>query len=785
MLRRVWKIVGDCAGASTRSPLWPRSRRPPAYGAANPLLTASYSGFVNGDTAASLDTPVSLITTATASSGAGSFPITASGASDANYTIGFIAGSLSVTPASLTIRADDNSRPKGTANPAFTATYTGFVNGDTAASLDAPVALATTADLNSLEGTYPISASGAADGNYNITHVSGTLTVTPDVSLPAPWLHQDIGSVGILGDATYSAGTFTVAGSGADIWNNADGLHFMYQPWTGNGDLIVRVLTVGNTDPWAKAGVMFRESLTAGSRHVMAVVTPGNGTAFQRRVATDGVSTHTAGPAVTAPYWVRLVRLGSRFEGYASGDGVSWTLIGAETNTMASTVYVGLAVTAHNNSLMSTATFSNLQLTAPIVPPTIALTAPTGGSVYTAPASIALAATVTANGNSITSVEFLNGSTVIGTDTTSPYTFTWSNVGAGTYSLSARAVYAAGSVTSSSASVTVGAVPSAPLNLTATAASSSQINLTWRAGSANQTGFRIERSTNGTAFSQIATVSASTTNYSNTGLSSARTYYYRVNATNSYGSSAYSTVASAATPSLPTIRINFQPSSAAVPSGYFADTGSSYGNRGNGYSYGWSSSNTSNTRDRNSSRSADQRYDTLNHMQLGSTRTWEIAVPNGTYSVFLVAGDATAYDSIFRINVEGGLTVSGTPNSSTRWISGTRTVTVSDGRLTVSNGTGARNNKICFIDITPISQTIAAAGTSAAPVTLEWGGRLSPTHVMLRVVDGVAGANYEVEASPDLKTWRTIGIVPNLNDTLTIEDAAPEGERFYRVRLNQ
>lgn len=755
------------------------------YGAANPLLTASYSGFVNGDTAASLDTSVSLITTATAASGVGSYPITASGAVDANYTIGFVAGSLSVTPASLTIRADDKSRPKGTANPAFTATYTGFVNGDAVASLDAPVALATTADLNSPEGTYPITASGAADGNYNITHVSGTLTVTPDVSLPAPWLHQDIGSVGILGDATYSAGTFTVAGSGADIWNNADGLHFMYQPWTGDGDLIVRVLTVGNTDPWAKAGVMFRESLTTGSRHVMAVVTPGNGTAFQRRVATDGVSTHTAGPAVTAPYWVRLVRLGSRFEGYASADGVSWTLIGAETNTMASTVYVGLAVTAHNNSLMSTATFSNLQLTAPIVPPTIALTAPTGGSVYTAPASIALAATVAANGNAITSVEFLNGSTVVGTDTTSPYTFTWSNVGAGTYSLSARAVYAAGSVTSSSASVTVGAVPSAPLNLTATAASSSQINLTWRAGSANQTGFRIERSTNGTAFSQIATVSASTTNYSNTGLSSARTYYYRVNATNSYGSSAYSTVASAATPSLPTIRINFQPSGAAVPSGYFADTGSSFGGRGNGYSYGWSSSNTSNTRDRNSSRSADQRYDTLNHMQLGSTRTWEIAVPNGTYSVFLVAGDATAYDSIFRINVEGGLTVSGTPNSSTRWISGTRTVTVSDGRLTVSNGTGARNNKICFIDITPISQTIAAAGTSAAPVTLEWGGRLSPTHVMLRVVDGVAGANYEVEASSDLKTWRTIGIVPNLNDTLTIEDAAPEGERFYRVRLNR
>jgi hypothetical protein len=196
--------------------------------------------------------------------------------------------------------------------------------------------------------------------------------------------------------------------------------------------------------------------------------------------------------------------------------------------------------------------------------------------------------------------------------------------------------------------------------------------------------------------------------------------------------------------------------------------------------------NTSNTRDRNSTRSADQRYDTFNHMQkTGGGRVWQIGVPNGTYSVFVVAGDATAFDSVFRINVEGVLTVSGTPNTTTRWISGTKTVTVTDGRLTVSNGTGASNNKICFIDITPISQTIAAAGTGASPVSLEWAGRLSATHVMLRVGGGVEGANYEVEASSDLKNWQTIAIAPNLNGALTIEDAATDGERFYRVRLNQ
>ncbi|PYJ97187.1 MAG: hypothetical protein DME23_16795, partial [Verrucomicrobia bacterium] len=141
--------------------------------------------------------------------------------------------------------------------------------------------------------------------------------------------------------------------------------------------------------------------------------------------------------------------------------------------------------------------------------------------------------------------------------------------------------------------------------------------------------------------------------------------------------------------------VNFQPASSPVPAGYLVDSGQVYGNRGNGFTYGWDASNTSFTRDRNSSLSADQRYDTLNHMQkAGGARVWEIAVPNGAYNVFLVSGDSDYYDSVFRINVEGVLTVSGTPTSSTHWFSGTKTVTVSDGRLSVSNATGGSNNKI-------------------------------------------------------------------------------------------
>jgi hypothetical protein len=151
------------------------------------------------------------------------------------------------------------------------------------------------------------------------------------------------------------------------------------------------------------------------------------------------------------------------------------------------------------------------------------------------------------------------------------------------------------------------------------------------------------------------------------------------------------------------IRINFQPAAAPVPSGFLPDGGLVFGNRGNGQSYGWNTDNTAQTRDRNAANAPDQAYDTLNHLQkVGAPNAlWELAVPNGTYTVRVVAGDALHFDSVFRLAVEGTLTVSGTPTTSARWVEGTSTVTVTDGRLTIANGAGATNNKICFVVVTP------------------------------------------------------------------------------------
>src|SRR5262249_2629970 len=117
--------------------------------------------------------------TATAASAVGSYPITASGAAaNGNYTIAYVAGTLTVSPATLTINADDKTKVYGASNPALTASYSGFVNGDTAAPPTTAPPVTTTATAASGVGSYPITASGAAAANYTIAYGAGTLTVT-------------------------------------------------------------------------------------------------------------------------------------------------------------------------------------------------------------------------------------------------------------------------------------------------------------------------------------------------------------------------------------------------------------------------------------------------------------------------------------------------------------------------------------------------------------------------------------------------------------------------------
>jgi regulation of enolase protein 1 (concanavalin A-like superfamily) len=225
---------------------------------------------------------------------------------------------------------------------------------------------------------YTFTWSGLTAGRYTVTAqatdslgrvlVSGPLTFTVQPSgtgLPSPWLDGDVGAPGAVGSASWSGGTFTTNGAGTDIWNFDDHFHFVYQTLSGNTTVLARVASVQNTDPWAKAGVMIRETLAPGSKQAMMILTSGNGLSFQRRPTTGGASATTAGAAAAAPYWVKLVRSGDTFTASQSTDGSAWVTVGSTTIPMNATVYVGLAVTSHNDPVTCAVTMDGVAATSP------------------------------------------------------------------------------------------------------------------------------------------------------------------------------------------------------------------------------------------------------------------------------------------------------------------------------------------------------------------------------------------------------------------------------------
>ena len=157
---------------------------------------------------------------------------------------------------------------------------------------------------------------------------------------------------------------------GADIWNNADEMRYVYQELTGDGRIIARVDRLdGTPSTWAKAGVMVRESTEPGAINTFMAMTGGDGggATFQQRVATDdaSVSQHTyEGNPFAPPYWVRLERAGNDFSAYISPDGETWQQAGDTVSVpMADPVLIGLALTSHNAAVSTGAEFSNISTT--------------------------------------------------------------------------------------------------------------------------------------------------------------------------------------------------------------------------------------------------------------------------------------------------------------------------------------------------------------------------------------------------------------------------------------
>ena len=168
-----------------------------AYGVNPPAITASYSGFVNGDSASSLTTPPTCSTTATSSSPVGSYPSSCSGAVDPNYTFDYSNGTVQLVAALVVVTASSASMTYGGAAPTITPSYSGFVNGDSVSSLTTPPTCSTTAGSSSPVGPYASSCSGAADPNYSFSYVNGSVQVDPaPLSVAASSASATYGSAG-------------------------------------------------------------------------------------------------------------------------------------------------------------------------------------------------------------------------------------------------------------------------------------------------------------------------------------------------------------------------------------------------------------------------------------------------------------------------------------------------------------------------------------------------------------------------------------------------------------
>jgi Bacterial lectin/Legume lectin domain/Fibronectin type III domain len=296
------------------------------------------------------------------------------------------------------------------------------------------------------------------------------------VNYVGQFISQDIGNVGSPGTATFDGlGTYSVNASGSDIWDVADSFNFVYEPLSGDGEIVARVVGIQNTDYWTKAGIMIRQDTSPGSPNAFMLETgPGHDEpVFQWRPDANGGTNdsdnHPGGDVGNGPpIWLRLDRVGNTFYGYWAQDlaghvpGPWQNLGGPQTVNLGTNALVGLALTAHNNGTIANATFDHVTVT-----------------------------------------QF--NPTPLGAPTT----------------------------------LTVAHVVKYKTN--------SAITVSWHTGSDNETGFRIERSTDGVNFTQIGTAPAGATTFVDTNPDGngvpAGTYYYRVKAfATGQADSAYSNV---------------------------------------------------------------------------------------------------------------------------------------------------------------------------------------------------------------------------------------------------
>ena len=176
---------------------------------------------------------------------------------------------------------------------------------------------------------------------------------------------------------------------------------------------------------------------------------------------TVSLTSPTSGTTIAAPATLTLMANATSQNTTITGIiyyDTNWTLIGQSPGAPFSFTWSNIPVGTHNITAYAYDSLGNSNYSAPVsisvvnsVPPMVSLTSPTNGTTLAAPATLTLSADATSTTSSIAKVDFYNGATLLGTSTTAPYNYNWSNVPAGAYNLTAIATDNLGAATTSSA----------------------------------------------------------------------------------------------------------------------------------------------------------------------------------------------------------------------------------------------------------------------------------------------------------------------------------------------
>ena len=239
---------------------------------------------------------------------------------------------------------------------------------------------------------------------------SGTTTTT----LPSPWANRDVGSPALAGSASASGGTFTVTAGGSDIWGTSRSVSFRLSTYARRRRGHRARGLAAEADRWSKAGVMIRESLTAGSRYAFMMVIRqrrgGDSSAGSRpatrAIARTGQAATLQGGSVSSvkgAFSPPITRPTARPGPWSAPTRSRWP----RRSTSA------WPLTSHDTAQRATATFTNLTARTPTTgtnqPPTVSITSPASGATFTAPATITVTAAASDTDGTITRVDFYRG----------------------------------------------------------------------------------------------------------------------------------------------------------------------------------------------------------------------------------------------------------------------------------------------------------------------------------------------------------------------------------------